>query len=402
MTSLKIAIQFLWRDLIKTCITLIAVSLGFAIFYFILDVSSGLEYVVLHTTAENDAHIRIQTIIPFESFDNEDAKTLRQDLFSLSHEISDVSFSYRTLVTNFSITNDTIFELRGFDFNYGKNISDIESRLAYRPDNKTPETVTDPSLDYDGEIAVGYLFLKHRVGYDLGSKITVYNSENEPFVLKIVAVFSSDQNTLSANVFFTTIETAQMIGNASIINSIEIRTKNPQESSKVTPLIKAYSETHFDSFIINDWQEGNQTIINLLYIEEISVFLIQFMTGLAIAFGVGAVIMFQAKQKINQIGILKALGYKDFDAQMIFFYQALIITILGLIIGLTIGVSMGSFFTNTFRRGSGVPLVPLQTNFINFYSILTLAIMLPTNLIASLIPLRFVKNLKIIEVIKHE
>src|SRR5690606_25307249 len=205
------------------------------------------------------------------------------------------------------------------DFDYGSKITDINNRLKYRPENKTPETVTDSNLNYDGEVAVGYVFIKMRPEYDIGSLITVYNSDNQPFILKIVAVFSSDQNTLSANVFFTTIETAQMIGNASIINSIEIRTKNPQESSKVTPLIKAYSETHFDSFIINDWQEGNQTIINLLYIEDISVFLIQFMTGLAIAFGVGAVIMFQAKQKINQIGILKALGYKDFDAQMIFF-----------------------------------------------------------------------------------
>lgn len=112
--------------------------------------------------------------------------------------------------------------------------------------------------------------------------------------------------------------------------------------------------------------------------------------------------MFQAKQKINQIGILKALGVTDRESQLIFFYQALLITVIGLLLGLIIGVSLGAFFTTNFRRASGLPLVPLQTELINFYSILTISIMLPVNLIASLIPIRFVKNLKIIEVIKHE
>lgn len=402
MLSIKIALQFLWRNFAKTCITLLAVALGFAIFYFILDVSSGLKYMVLHTTAETDGHIRIQTNLPYESFSDPDAIELRDELFSLSNEISDVSFSYRTLITYETFQDNMTFELRGFDFNFGAKISDIVHRINLNPANKIPENMTEQSPSYDGEIAVGFHFMDIRKFLQIGDIITVRNQLDQPFNLKIVAIFVSDQSALSGNVFFTTQETAQLIDGVSIFNFIEVRTHNPVNSHQVTPLLKDYSEANFTNYIINDWQEGNQTIINLLYIEDISVLLIQVMTGLAISFGVGSVIMFQAKQKINQIGILKALGVTDRESQLIFFYQALLITVIGLLLGLIIGVSLGAFFTTNFRRASGLPLVPLQTELINFYSILTISIMLPVNLIASLIPIRFVKNLKIIEVIKHE
>ncbi|MFA5560759.1 MAG: FtsX-like permease family protein [Acholeplasmataceae bacterium] len=404
MLPFKIALQFLKYSLTKTIVTLLAVSLGIAIFYFILDASSGLKSTVLSTTAENDAHIRIQTDVAFVSFSEQSAIDLRNDIFKLDNRIVDVSFSYRTTIVLQNANGiDNVIEMRGVDFDYGAKIVDIKKRILHQSKNKFPEPVSDNSLNYDGEIAVGQRFTENSNNpYGLSSILSVKNALGEIFRLKIVAVFISDQDMLSSSVFFTDIETAQKINHASHINFIEIRTKDPVKSNDVAPKISAFSENRFTEFIVSDWQDGNQYIINLLYIEDVSIFLIQIMTGFAVAFGVGSVLMFQVKEKINQIGILKALGLKDKETVLIFLYQALIITIIGLISGLILGFSLSQLFMKVFIRPSGVPLVSLQTDFINLYSLLTFVIMLPTNLLAAFIPIRFVKNLKIIEVIKHE
>ncbi|MFA7157428.1 MAG: FtsX-like permease family protein, partial [Bacilli bacterium] len=101
----------------------------------------------------------------------------------------------------------------------------------------------------------------------------------------------------------------------------------------------------------------------------------------------------------RQIGILKAMGIKDFDASLIFLFEGLILGVLGAIGGIVLGLGLSYSFAMFALTSDGSPVVPLYID-IQFIMI-SAAITIIASMVASLLPARKSSKLSVIEVIRN-
>ena len=353
MLNLKIAYRFLIKKPIQTIVGFLIVAIGVAIFYFVLNSATSLKQIVFNTTAETQSHIMIMGNETFGGYEDEKVKSFRNALFQTDSRVNDVAYTYtlfgnyKTLSKNNKGTQINL-TIKGVDFEYSKNIQHLGNRIGDFEGNKTPNT-TD-SDEYFGEAVIGLtmakrLKLETDSDYELDQFIDITISD-QTYKFKVTAIYSTSIPELAANYLFTTIETAQKISGLNIFNGIDIRTKNPLDSSQALEKIQPIIDRYYPDFVTIDWQQGNRYAVNALYIEDVSLFIIQIFTALTISFGITAIISFMVRDRINQIGILKALGLKDKDVSMIVLYKILLITIPSIFIGLY----LGNFFSIMFMK----------------------------------------------------
>ncbi len=412
MLNLKIALKFIFRKPIQSIITITIITMGVAIFYFILNASDGLKKVVLSATAETGSHIYIKGEFDFISYEDEDVRDFRNTLREKDSRARTISYSLtlpseaNRLYRNFHLP----IMLKGIDFKEGAQIQNITSRVKSGPYNSVPKNID--STNYFGEIAIGEGLAKRlgfetpesAIGKPLKVDIIISKNHKETLIFKIVSVYFSSYAELANNMAFTTIETLHKLalfeGKA---NLIEIKTSNPLYSDQVEYNIYDYVKETYSSSTITNWQEGNGYIVNALYIEDTSILIIQVFTAVSIAIGLASIITFTIRDKLNQIGILKAMGMKNSNMRLIFLIQVIIFLIIGNYFGLLLGDFISKYFMVIFRRpSSNAPLVTLVVGIKNSYSRITVLVMFISGLLATLIPVRMAEKLKIIEVIKNE
>lgn len=132
---------------------------------------------------------------------------------------------------------------------------------------------------------------------------------------------------------FTTIDVVQKITGINAVNAIEMRVKDPLKSSSVLMNVESIIKEYYPNSSYTEWQSGNRYAVNALYIEEISINLIHIFTAIAITFGVSALLSFMMRDRVKQIGILKALGLNNKDTLFIVLYQVLMIAFVGIVSG---------------------------------------------------------------------
>lgn len=408
MLNLKIALRFLVHKPLKSFVTILSIAAGSAIFYFVFNISDGLNSLVLNLTAEVNSHIAVTGEFNYDQEGLNKQMEIRDYIFRLDDRVSDISYSYVASATYKNGKGNMVpISLKGMDFETGENIHNVKQRILSRKYNKTPKPT---SLDskYSGEIVVGSMLTKN-LGYkdmeDAVGKDLKLSYNGTEYLFKIVAAYSSNQESLSYNTIFTHFKTVQRLTGKEITNIIDLETKNALDSSKVLKNIKPYLVNTYgiDNINLVDWQEGNSYVVNALYIEDVSIFIIQIFTAFSITFGVASILTFNIKDKFKQIGILKAMGTSNSDTRKIFIWFAVILTIVGIFVGLIIGVFSSRVFMKLLvRPQTNRPLVAIKSNLFNVFSLYTFLIMGLGNIFASLIPIKQATKLKIIEVIKND
>lgn len=219
--------------------------------------------------------------------------------------------------------------------------------------------------------------------------------------LKIVGYFNSDLGSLTHG--FTTKDSVSKL-NVETKRRLQINTRNALKSDKTLKLTNDYllETLELSPDQIMDWQDGNEVIVNLVYVERISLVLIQILTAIAISIGIANVIAFDAKEKTKQIGILKALGITNNKAVSIFHIQATIISVFAIISGIVLGNLVSKLFPLVFKSSYGVPLIYPNQSVFNYWSVLTIIVMILSNQLGMYIPGLSIKSLSIIEVIKGD
>lgn len=405
MLNIKIALKFLLYKPFETIMALITVLFGTAIFFVIMNIGEGLKDLVLYNTSEMQSHIYITGQLPFEHHEDIDTQKFISDIYESSPYVTDVAFSItKNVLVYLPDMKSRAILLKAVDFQYGKNIQDIEQRILLSNENEIPKSVDDINANYIGEVVLGRNFLKtfdvidsseliDRI-IDIGIDGTIYKFKVVGVSPTVVSVFVSH--------IYTNLATLQNILNTSDATNLEINVNNPINSTKALNDIRAVINDKYPSATILDWQSDNEAIINVIYIEDVTILIIEFFTAVAISFGVASILGFNMNEKSSQIGILKALGIKDNDAGLIFFIQTLIISIVGVMIGLLFGNLILDLTMIVFRDGAGYPLLNLSASSRINTSIITSIIIIAGSVIACLRPILSIRKLKIIEVIKSD
>ena len=188
-----------------------------------------------------------------------------------------------------------------------------------------------------------------KMALSVGDRIQISTIRGDVFPLRIVGLYQSGISDVDAIQSFVNLKTVQRIlGEAqNYITDINVKL---YDIEKALPLSKKIEQqfhvTAIDIKTANAQFETGTDVRNLItYAVSIALLIVA-------GFGVYNILSMLIYEKMNDIAILKAVGFSGNDVQYIFMSQALIIGIVGGLLGLLIGL----IFTNI------ISTIPFKTD----------------------------------------
>jgi len=181
-----------------------------------------------------------------------------------------------------------------------------------------------------------------------GDHITLTSSRNVVKVMKVTGLFQTKNSVIDKTKSFINISAAQQLLNEgpTYVSDIDVDIADfnsaPVYASKFSALTGYKAE---------DWESANQTLVAGSAMREIVITGISLSILLVAGFGIYNILNMTISQKINDIAILKAMGFQGKDVIRIFVLQAFIIGLIGLFIGCLLGWFLVWELSHTYVGG---------------------------------------------------
>lgn len=184
---------------------------------------------------------------------------------------------------------------------------------------------------------------KLNVGID--DNLTVTSAQGLKKILRIVGIFSSGNKAVDESKSYVNISTAQqlVLQSSNYVTDIYASLINPDEAELYAARLQEI--TPYD---VEDWKTANADQLAQDNMLGTMTPLISFSIMLVAAFGIYNILNMTITQKMNDIAILKANGFKGKDIIKIFVSEAFIMGLIGTFLGLTIGFILVSIMQTVY------------------------------------------------------
>ena len=176
--------------------------------------------------------------------------------------------------------------------------------------------------------------LAELLGAGMNDNISVISPKGVELEMKVVGIHRSGLTEADKSRAYINIRNAQklLLVDGSYITDINIKLK---DINKAEPLAKEFSSKY--GFTAQDWKSANANIFGVFKIQNMVTYLIIASILIVSGFGIFNILMMIIYEKMQDIAILKAIGYKDRDIRVIFLTESLIIGFVGGVLGLLMG-----------------------------------------------------------------
>ena len=196
----------------------------------------------------------------------------------------------------------------------------------------------------------------------IGNNINITSAKGVNRTYKVVAIFRSNIKALDETKSYINLASAQQLQKEGplYITDISVNIKKPDDAEAIGKEI-----TQLTGYKAQSWQEANNSIVTGNKMRRIVSGLISYLILLVAGFGIYNILNMTVNQKINDIAILKAMGFKGKDVIRIFVTQALTIGVIG-VIG---GVILAAILINTLKNiyvGGDIGYFPIEYDYTVF------------------------------------
>jgi lipoprotein-releasing system permease protein len=163
---------------------------------------------------------------------------------------------------------------------------------------------------------------------------------------RVVGIFETGVTPVDYSRGYMLTSNAQtLLDKKNVINRLIIRTDDYTAAPRYAAQIEAIC-----GYKTEAWQESNSNFLSIFAIQDVITYIITGALMVVAAFGVLNILIMAVLERVNDIAILKSIGYTRRDITLIFMNQGLIIGI----IGATVGVVCGKVAIMLLR------LIPIQ------------------------------------------
>jgi len=188
-----------------------------------------------------------------------------------------------------------------------------------------------------------------------------------------------------------------LIGFGDKVTGIELAIDDPFQADVISEQIS--SALSGEKLSLSNWKGQNQLLVSAMVGQKLVTIVIQFFIMLATIISIINTLTINVFQKSKQIGILKAMGLTNFSSSLVFIYQALLLSLVGITLSLGFLVVFLRGFNKYIVTAQGVPVVNVIVDY--RFIVLSVLIFLGASMSTAILPaLRCIK-LNPIEVIKH-
>lgn len=347
---LKIVFTHLISRKRQSIVSMLGVTFGITIFIFQAGVITGLQDFFIEKTINSTAHIHIykdetqkSTPLLNKVYSEHDTWISVPNIKSKNElpklkrglQIVEILESYPEVAgVSPSLSTQAIFKIGAVD------VSGIINGVDIRKENQMfdlEEDLVSGSVirleSVNNAIILGS-GLAESLSTDLNDNITVVSPGGVALQMKVVGILETGLRDLDDSRAYSTIRNGQKLMNVTgnYITDINIKLENVDESGEMAREF----ESRF-GFTTEDWRQANEDIFSVFRIQNIVTYLVIISILLVSGFGIFNILSMMIYEKMNDIAILKSIGYTDIDIRNVFLLEALIIGFLGGLIGLLTG-----------------------------------------------------------------
>ena len=375
-------------------------SIGIASLIIVMSVMNGFE---------KELQNRILGVLPhavvFSDEPIKDYESLITEIKQNNNVVEAVPYiSFQALITNKNTSKG--ISINGIDIKNEKNISILPDYMIYG-------SIED--LNKDNSIIIGS-WLASYLGVFVGDKINITTSDIKSSIigsypksvsLEIVGIFElrAEIDQSLALISHNLAQKFKSLKNETL--SIRLKTSDLFSADRI-----AFDSIPNDTgYMYSSWKETHGTLFEAIQFEKLLIGLMLFLIVAVASILVLSTIVMTVKSKEREVGILKTIGANNIQLVMIFFFQGLMVSMIGLIFGLIFGLLI-TFNLNNFIYflESILQKNLLEAYFINYfpyfidYSQIFFICFLSFifTVISSLLPALRVMKLNPIEILRHE
>lgn len=209
--------------------------------------------------------------------------------------------------------------------------------------------------DHQNGIIIGS-GIADKLNVTLNDNLTVVSAAGVVKILKITGIFKSGITGVDKTKSYVNISTAQELQREgpSFITDIYVNVKNHNAApAYVKPLSQL---TGYDA---EDWQAANASAVAANNVRQKMALAISMSVLLVAGFGIYNILNMTIMQKMNDIAILKAMGFPGKDVVRIFVMQSVLIGIVGVLMGLVMATGIVKLMSNVWVGGD-IGYFPIQ------------------------------------------
>ncbi|MCU0329095.1 MAG: ABC transporter permease [Chitinophagales bacterium] len=187
-----------------------------------------------------------------------------------------------------------------------------------------------------------------KMNLKIGDMLSLTSSKGQTESLKVMAIFQSNNAQIDKYKSYVNISKAQSLlaEGPNYITEINVNTIDPELAPKLAPQIAQITQ-----YTAEDWKAANETLMAAFKMRKIVITFVSLTIVLVAAFGIYNILNMTVTSKINDIAILKAIGFKGKDVIRIFTAQALAIGGIGVLGGMVMATLVITLLRNVYIGG---------------------------------------------------
>lgn len=308
----------------QSLIGILGITIGITVLMVSIGIANGLDKNMINSILSLESHITISDL----QRDEENYKSAIEKLEKIEgvkSVIPKVATQGIIKYTGTFGTHVSGVKVDGLDFERASKGLELQKKIVYGSINTEKKNT----------ILIGKE-LFNQLGANIGDKITLVSAENQELPLEIGGVFESGYYDYDVNMVIIPLATAQyLMYMGDEVTSLELTLADPYKAEQTADKI-------FDKYgyMSRTWGEQNRNLLSALALEK-TVMIIVFSLIVVIAgFVVWVIMNMLVREKIKDIGIMRAMGFPKKTIMRIFLLEGMTLGGIGIFAGtlLSLGI----------------------------------------------------------------
>ena len=190
--------------------------------------------------------------------------------------------------------------------------------------------------------------IARKLGIRMGDNINVLSSKAITRNFKVVGIFQLNNKREDEGKMYIHLKAAQQLmkENEAYVTDINVQLSDAKFSKQISCLLRSMIP-----YQAEDWESANETAMAAARMRTIIINFVSTAILLIAGFGIYNILNMTVSQKINDIAILKAMGFEGKDVVSIFVTQAMVVGMMGVSLGVIVAVLMIKLLKKVYIGG---------------------------------------------------
>ncbi|WP_374550115.1 ABC transporter permease [Flavobacterium sp.] len=354
-----IAKTYIFSNKKLTAVAVLGVVLGMSIYIFMNSMMVGFDKSSNTSIFKSTSHIRVykddEISKPLVNEDNEKPIIINPKVVPVNNTIINPNLVIETILKQKEVTVVTPQVNSNVFYNNGKSqISGLA--VGIKPDEAN-QMYNIKSFMVDGDfdllksnpngIIVGS-GVSQKMNLLINDNINLTSSKGVNRNFKIVGIFKTNNSNIDKTKSYINIASAQQLlkEGASYITDINVNIDDFENAETVAKKIE-----NITGYKAEGWKQANETLMAANRMRKMIITFVSLTILLVAGFGIYNILNMTVSQKINDIAILKAMGFKGKDVIRIFVTQAVSIGIMGVVGGILLATILITILKKVYVGG---------------------------------------------------